>query len=456
MLGVVVSRADSASVHIGEQLREVADWTAETDGSRPDAAGGGTIYRRPGVAIREFEALHLDLEAPAAAFDEPSVLAFASRHAGETGPLLTAHHTGNLGPAEHGGADHALARAAPNAHGAVLAALARHAPPGYEVGMEATHHGPTDVGAPSLFVEIGSEAANWEDEAAAEAVARAILDLVDEPADRPPEGGEAAGGGVRRHLVGLGGGHYAPRFERLGRETDWAIGHVAPDWGLDALGDPDTTTGRAVIDALFSRSRATVGLLADERPGLEAVVADLGYRTVGETWVRETDGVPLGTVAELEAAVCPIEEGLRLGDPARAYGGAVAVVDPPAALLEEARGIDAGASRTAVASLALAFGTDQEGSRVTGPVALPAGADPADLVEALAGVLRAGYDAVEVTPEAVLAREEAFDPALAREAGVPEGPAFGRLAAGEAVTVDGEQVTPADVHRKRVRRFPRD
>ncbi|EMA53154.1 hypothetical protein C450_07567 [Halococcus salifodinae DSM 8989] len=55
-----------------------------------------------------------------------------------------------------------------------------------------------------------------------------------------------------------------------------------------------------------------------------------------------------------------------------------------------------------------------------------------------------------------MARETAFDPAAARDAGVPEGPAFGRLADGEAVTVDGRTIEPEGVHERRERRFPLD
>jgi len=59
-----------------------------------------------------------------------------------------------------------------------------------------------------------------------------------------------------------------------------------------------------------------------------------------------------------------------------------------------------------------------------------------------------------VDDEAVIARETAFDPALAADQGVPEGPAFGRLASGEPVDVDGETVTPTDVSTDREDRFP--
>src|SRR5699024_1047103 len=174
---VVVSRADPASVAIGEQLLAIAGWERTTDETRPDSAGGGTVYRTPGFCLREFEALHLELDRVADAFADPAFVVFVSKHAGETGKFLSAHHTGNFGPAEAGGLAGAFAQACPNAHSCVVSALSEYAPPAYDVGMECTHHGPTEVGCPSLFVELGSSAAEWNDPAGARAVARAVLDL---------------------------------------------------------------------------------------------------------------------------------------------------------------------------------------------------------------------------------------------------------------------------------------
>jgi D-aminoacyl-tRNA deacylase len=54
----------------------------------------------------------------------------------------------------------------------------------------------------------------------------------------------------------------------------------------------------------------------------------------------------------------------------------------------------------------------------------------------------------------VVANERGFDPDLASERGVPEGPKFGRLAGGEAVEVDGETVAPEDVRVERTHEFP--
>ncbi|ELZ47815.1 hypothetical protein C464_07835 [Halorubrum coriense DSM 10284] len=490
MIAIVVSRADSASAHIGERLLEVGDWEAREDESRPDADGGGTYYRTDGFELREFDELHIRLSDPTAAFDcDPAFLAFVSRHSGETGELLTAHVTGNFGGAEYGGDPESLARAAPGAEKRVVEALARHAPEGYEVGIECTHHGPTAVSVPSLFVELGSDEPQWADAEAAAAVARAVLDLRGTGADLAGDDLGDAGTEARpRHVVGFGGGHYAPRFTRIVRETEWAVGHVGADWALADLGAP--AANRDVIDAAFERSRADRAVIDGDRPELTEVVEDLGYRVVSETWVREVGDAPLPLVERLEAAIGPVDEGLRFGavvdeaagafgavspgeetgavadaddgaDDDAGSGAAVRVRDLPAELLARAQGLDAGAAREAVERVAVAFDTEQGGTRAAGRVAFAIGPGTpgyGDLVTGLAEVLEADYDAVEVAADrnAVVARTDAFDPALAAERSVPEGPAFGRLADGEPVEVDGETVEPGEVSRTRTDRFPVD
>ncbi|WP_281194443.1 D-aminoacyl-tRNA deacylase [Halorubrum sp. F4] len=486
MIAIVVSRADSASEHIGERLLEIGDWTSHEDETRPDAAGGGTYYRTEGFELREFDELHIDLSNPAAAFggggsrdgderdaaDDPALLVFVSRHSGNTGPLLTAHVTGNFGPAEYGGEPRTLARAAPGAVSRVVDAMATHAPDGYDAGIECTHHGPTDTAVPSLFAELGSDEPQWSDPEGARAVARAVLALRGTGPDLRGDDGR------NRHVVGFGGGHYAPRFTRIVRETEWTVGHVGADWALAEMGSPDAN--RDVIERAFERSRADRAVIEGDRSDLVETIRDLGHRVVSETWVRAVDDRPLALVEHLEAAIESVDEGLRFGsvDATIAEAGgrnatdavdaddptdptdptdAVIVRDLPDGLLARAQGIDAEAARAAVESNAVAFGTEQAGTRAAGSVAFAADdAAPgyADLVADLAAVLEAGYDEVVVDDDAVVARETAFDPALAVDRGVPEGPAFGRLASGESVEVEGETIDPAAVSTRREERFP--
>jgi len=456
VIGLVVSRADDASVAIGEALTSLVEWDECEDTSRSDADGGGTYLQHGDFELRTFDEWHLELDGVADAFsDSPAFVAFLSRHAGETGPLLTAHFTGNFGPAEYGGDPGVLARACPNVQRAVVDAFDRHVPERYEVGIECTHHGPSHVGAPSLFVELGSSEAEWTDPEGARAVARSVLELSGVRPDAPPtpevDGSTTAtdaGADRTRHVVGFGGGHYVPQFERIIRETDWRVGHVAADWGLSSMGSPDANAD--LVAAAFEQSAATRALVVDDDPELAAVVEDLGHRIVDETWLRETTGVDLDLVAALEADLASINDGLRLGAPAGAADapapGGFAVVSLPDDLLAEASGIDRGAAADAVRKRAVAFETIEGGTKPRGRAAV---ADPgvADgIVGALAAVLERKYDTVSREGDRVVATRRRFDPDAAADAGVPEGPAFGRLSAGDSVAVDGRTVAPDEVH----------
>ncbi|NGM69729.1 hypothetical protein G6M89_12035 [Natronolimnobius sp. AArcel1] len=439
-LAIVESRADRASVHICDHLRDLADWTERVDDSRSDADGGGTYYQTDGIELRTFEAFHLELERPAEAFDcDPDLLVFASRHSGDTGALLTGHFTGNFGPAEFGGEDNAVAETCPNALARLLEAFDEHAPEEYDVGMECTHHGPTDVGCPSLFAELGSGDEQWDDPAGAEAVARGILDLRDVAPHRS------------RQVVGFGGNHYAPRFGRIVRETPWAVGHIAADWGLEDLGHP--SAHRDLLAAAFDASNTDIAVIDGDWPVLEETLTDLGYRLVSETWLREVGDRPLEVVDQLEATVESVDDGLRFGE---RRDDTFEIVSLPGDLIDTAEGIDPERVRDAVEARTIAFSTDNGGSRVGSTVAVPAG-EPLEtkraLLEHLVALLEEKYDTVRLTDDAVIATETAFNPERAATAGIPEGPKFGALAAGESVTVDGETITPERFQTERTDRF---
>ena len=448
LLAIVVSGADSASERIGEHLLELADWTEHEDTERPDADGGGSYHRLAGdpgaVERRTFEDLHLHLDRPAEAFSAtPELLVFASRHAGDTDALLTAHTTGNFGPAEFGGRDYAVAEAAPNALAAIRASFADHAPDGYEVGLECTHHGPTDVGCPSLFAELGSDEPQWEDPAGAEAVARSILDLRGVDAHR------------ERSLLGLGGGHYVHRFERLVVETEWAVGHVASDWVLGDVGDPRDHP--EVFRQAFEASGATRALLdADaDTDATREFLAELGYEAVSETWCRETSGVPLELVERVEATFGTVAEGTRFGALAAGATDDAPFVETtlPERLLTECVGIDRDRAREAVAEHTVAFTTAEGGTVPTGPALLADASDREAIVAALGPILDERYDEVAREDGVIVARTREFDPEKAATLGVSEGPAFGKLASGQAVEVGGREIDPEAVTSVREERF---
>ncbi|WP_255193706.1 D-aminoacyl-tRNA deacylase [Natronobeatus ordinarius] len=438
MIAIVESRADRASVHVCDYLRELVDWERRGDDTRPDGEGGSTWYRTDGAELRSFDDLHIELERPADAFEgDPDLLVFASRHSGGTGPLLTGHFTGNFGPAEFGGDDGELAATCPNALATLLESFDEYAPADYDVGMECTHHGPTDVGVPSLFAELGSDDEQWNDPAGAEAVARAILDLRDVAPHRDEQ------------VVGFGGNHYAPRFTRIVRETPWAVGHVAADWALEAMAHPETE--RDVLAAAFEESDADCAVIDGEYPTLERVLDALGYEVVSETWLREVGDRPRSLVTAIEDELGTVDDGVRFGSE---RSEPFTVVDLPVKLVETAEGIDPDEVWAILENRTVAFTTRNGASRVGDRAAVPGEEVLQGVVADLAAILECKYDTVAIEDDAVVVSETAFDPKRARELGVSEGPAFGRLTSGDTVTVDGRTVAPEDVHVDRTHRFP--
>ena len=428
MIGIVVSRADEASVHIGEHLRSLADWEQTETG----------VYRSEGFELREFDDLHLHLDSVATHFDDPECVVFASRHSGDSGRLLSAHYTGNFGTAEYGGADRDLSKPCPTAHKHVIRSLTEHAPDGWDVAMECTHHGPTEVGAPAMFVELGSSEAEWRDPAGAKAVAKSILDL----RDRPTE--------PTRTVVGFGGNHYAPRPTRLIRETDVAVGHVAADWSLDELGDPETNDD--LVDRMFETSDAAVAVFDGDHQALRSVIEDQGYRVVSETWIRETTGRSMELIETVERALSSVDEGVRFGS-VQAAADAVRSRKLPDELLAECHGIDTATTLQAVKQSTVAYETIDNGNRVQGSGAFATEEGYDVLVDSLAEILDREYEAVRLVEDVVVAERDAFDPAAAQNAGVPEGPLFGKLAAGQPVDVDGETIVPEQAQKREIRRF---
>mgnify|MGYP002761177169 FL=1 len=273
------------------------------------------------------------------------------------------------------------------------------------------------------------------------AVAEGILEVrgVEETADR------------RR--MGRGGGEDTNEFERLVVDTDWSVGHVAADWAIEELGElrahPDLL--ERAFDATDTR-RVLLDGDADTT-GVRAWLDDHGYEAVSETWLRETSGVPGALVGAVEAALGPVETGTRFGE--RTTPAAEWVEqDLPAELLQECTNIDIDRTRALVARHTVAFDTTEGGTIPTADVVAGEGARQ-EIVAGCLAILRERYDAVEgkADGDRVVVRIQRFDAEKAQTLGVPEGPAFGRLAAGEPIEVDGRAIEPGAVRTTEEREF---
>ncbi|TFH00119.1 hypothetical protein E4H12_00300 [Candidatus Thorarchaeota archaeon] len=159
---------------------------------------------------------------------DADVFIFCSRHRAESAkPALLVHSTGNLGTeALFGGNPQELSVSAPSLVSKALRTLYKeHQERGldeFDVSLEVTHHGPTSMETPLLFIELGSDEEYWVHKEGARAVTASIIECVKEPL------GEDS-------VIGFGGTHYASKFDKLVLEKGYNIGHMAPKYAVNDL-----------------------------------------------------------------------------------------------------------------------------------------------------------------------------------------------------------------------------
>lgn len=189
---------------------------------------GKPVYQRDSFLLFFFEGRIVEPPNLDTYFN-PRAYVFLSKHVAESGiPSLTAHTTGNFSDkAEVGGRPREMGRADPNLLKNYMRSLAKRKEKvkDYELTIEATHHGPTSLLKPVLFVEIGSSERNWTDEEAASVVAEALMESLEERRVWD------------RVAIGFGGTHYPEKFTDLLLESDTALSFAVPKHALGEVDD---------------------------------------------------------------------------------------------------------------------------------------------------------------------------------------------------------------------------
>jgi|SRR3989344_446635 len=149
---------------------------------------------------------------------------FATRHQSQSKtPSLCVHAPGNFNDNSLGGKEKELNVSMPSFMKTALNFLEKHKLSGFEVEMEATHHGPY-FEKPCLFIEIGSSEKEWKDEKAGEIIAKAILEIVNNK-------------NRFKSCIVLGGGHYNKVARKLMLNSEFAVGHICPKHSLEFLNE---------------------------------------------------------------------------------------------------------------------------------------------------------------------------------------------------------------------------
>lgn len=185
----------------------------------------------------------------------PQAYVFLSRHSAESGiASLTAHTVGNFGEeAKFGGRPKELGRVNPDLLKNYMVALGKRKAraEGYQVAIEATHHGPTGLAKPVLFVEIGASERNWGDSRAASIVAESLMESLTERKV------------WSKVALGFGGTHYPEKFCDLLAEGDMALSFVVPRYALENVDEK-------MVGQMLTKTSAPVRYAALDWKGLGA------------------------------------------------------------------------------------------------------------------------------------------------------------------------------------------
>ncbi|MBU0762043.1 MAG: hypothetical protein KKD39_03375 [Candidatus Altiarchaeota archaeon] len=259
---IIYSSDDLAGANIAETMISTYGFEESEEG----------IYSKDDILLFQVEGSVKDLTTLPYS---PEYCVVASRHKAESGnKTLTVHPTGNFGKAQMGGSDSRLqmtdSHVMRQAHMLLHEKREKYALE-YNVTREVTHHGPTDLQFPLLYVEVGSTEAEWKDMKACTAVAETIYELVSNEICAKPS------------LIGFGGPHYAPNFNPLA--TDYAVGHIMPKYSesymskeivLELIGKTSPKPDYAAID--------WKGLSGQAKKNLTSILDEVGLR-----WEKTTN-----------------------------------------------------------------------------------------------------------------------------------------------------------------------
>jgi D-aminoacyl-tRNA deacylase len=230
---IIASSEDPASINIKNSLLEQTSWDKTNIFLKNEVYHHKEMKNIVILTIPDSKITHENIvaEVKQNLGLEAKQAIFISRHTSKTGePTLTVHPLGNYGLAEFGGKSNTLSFSSPKIMTQLLRILKKNAKEKklyHKVCFEVTHHGPY-MTIPAVFIEVGSTEEEWNKKLPAKIVAKTILNLLqnhhyeeDFEKEMPV-------------LVGVGGGHYAPRFTDVALEKNIAFGHMIPSYQINA------------------------------------------------------------------------------------------------------------------------------------------------------------------------------------------------------------------------------
>jgi D-aminoacyl-tRNA deacylase len=172
---------------------------------------------------------------------------FLSKHAAESGILsLTCHSTGNFSKSEFGGNDRQIAIPHPYFQKEYLQTLWKNKLQfsDFQITIEATHHGPTALTKPVIFVEIGTTEKQWTDISLCTSIATLVHNVLIKDLKPTPV------------AICFGGTHYPEKFNNVLLEGEFSLGTVVPKHAIDNLDE-------TLFNHILSQNKMATAILLD-------------------------------------------------------------------------------------------------------------------------------------------------------------------------------------------------
>ena len=237
---IIASEKDTASINLRDRLLEMSSWVENGSFDNNEmwiiSEDYGDFCKK-GTQLITIQDLHIYAEGIDKKWQKENNkkidnIVFLSRHKAASGrPSLTVHPIGNWGSADYGGKEAEVSGATPGWMTGLLLKIRENRIDGYDVCFEATHHGPF-LQTPTMFLEIGSSESEWEKKEPASALIKSLLLL--QYAD-----------GIK--VIGIGGGHYTPRFTEAAFSHEVCFGHMVANYGVSVL--TSTLVKKAIVSS---------------------------------------------------------------------------------------------------------------------------------------------------------------------------------------------------------------
>lgn len=267
MILVAASNRDAAGINIANQVLKNQTFTKTTQKFQENPVYTAQINKNQ-VTLITLKAETVYAQTLPEHFTDVELIVFLSRHSSKSGkPTLSVHTPGNLAEAELGGLPRTVSISPAIAMQDVLKALMHYKTEihlNYEVSYECTHHGPS-LNVPTMFVELGSSPQQWNDQTAAEAVAKAAMEAV--ARFHKPE---------RPAVIGIGGTHYNQRFTQMALADEAVFGHMIPKYAIPQV-DAEILQ-QCIARTLENTDRAILdwkGVKGEDKPKIMKTLAEI-------------------------------------------------------------------------------------------------------------------------------------------------------------------------------------